>query len=349
MAKNHVLLIHGIGQHTKGWSTSWQQCLRDNAALFAPYHDDPASFDDDVEFAEITYDPVFESGYRQRWQGLAGALADTSLPPAVRTVLGELAQTDDARLPEFFWTHVLDGLLWYAVGQARQAVIATVATQVGKALKRAQEDEADVHILAHSLGTSVAHDTLLCLAAGKRTRNVFDPRLGGYRWASYVTVANVSRVMGALDSPSDDLGVDAFRPHSSRVQGGDLVGTFVNVRHPLDPFTFPRRFKPDWPTPPFWNLEPDRFDEPRLIHDLETQFDQPMVARTCLRLFTGRKALGSNAEMQAAWRRYDQKYGRSGGDLFGSIRQMFEPDAERLLGPGEMARFLMQYGKEVLS
>ncbi len=349
MAKNHVLLIHGIGQHGKGWSASWQQCLRDNAALFAPYSADLDAFDDDVGFAEITYDQVFEEGFRARWQTLAAAITDTGLPAPVRTVLGELAQADDARLPEFFWTHGLDALLWYTVGQARQAVIAEVGVQIAKALKKAQQDEADVHILAHSLGTSVAHDTLLCLAASKKTRNVFDPKFGGYRWASFVTIANVSRVMGALSTPSDDLGEDAFRPHGSRVQGGDLVASFVNVRHALDPFTFPRRFKPDWSTPPYWLIEPERFDEPMHIHDLETQFDHPLVARSCLRLFTGRKALGKPAEMTAAWRRYDQKYGKSGGDPFAGMRQQLAPDAERLLGAGEIARYLIAYAKAVLA
>jgi hypothetical protein len=339
MAKNHVLLIHGIGTHSKGWSAGWQQCLRENAELFDPYSDDPGAFDADVAFAEITYDQVFEQGFRQRWQSLAGALADAALPSAIRTVFSELAQSPDARLPHSVWTHGLDAILWYAVAQARQAVIAEVALQLAEALRRAQRDEADVHILCHSLGTSVAHDTLLCLAAAPDTRNAFDPKLGGQRWASYVTVANVSRVMGALASPSDDLDVAAFRPHNSRVQGKDLVATFVN----------PRRFKPEWPSPPYWPIEVDRFDEPAHIHDLETQMDHPLAARTCLRLFTGRKGIGSKTEMEAAWRRYDQKYGRSGGDLFGSLRGLLEPDAERLLGPGEFARYVIAYAKEVLA
>ncbi|HEX6812136.1 MAG TPA: hypothetical protein VF384_10975 [Planctomycetota bacterium] len=349
MAKNHVLLIHGIGQHAKGWSARWQSCVRENAQLFAPYDDDPAGFDADVAFAEITYDHVFEQGFRQRWQNLAGALDDASVPAPVRTVLSELSQSPDARLPAFVWTHSLDFILWYSFAQARQAVIAEVGLQIAEALRKAQREEADVHILAHSLGTSVAHDTLLCLAASPDTQNAFDPKHGGYRWASYVSVANVSRVMGALQSPSDDLDADAFRPHSSRVQGKDLVATFVNVRHQLDPFTFPRRFKPEWPSPPYWPIEVDRFDEPGLIHDLETQFDNPLAARTCLRLFTGRKGLGSKAEMDVAWRRYDQKYGRSGGDLFASMRRLLEPDADRLLGPGEFARFIVTYAKEMLA
>jgi len=349
MAKNHVLLIHGIGAHGNGWSAGWQQCLRENAELFDPYANDAKAFDADVAFAEITYDQVFEQGFRQRWQSLAGALADAALPSAVRTVFSELAQSPDARLPHSLWTHGLDAILWYAVGQARQAVIAEVALQLAEALRRAQRDEADVHILSHSLGTSVVHDTLLCLAAAPDTKKAFDPKLGGQRWTSYVSVANVSRVMGALASPSDDLAVADFRPHSSRVQGKDLVSTFVNVRHQLDPFTFPRRFKPEWASPPYWPIEVDRFDEPAHIHDLETQMDHPLAARTCLRLFTGRKGMGSKTEMDAAWRRYDQKYGRSGGNLFGSLRLLLEPDAERLLGPGEFARYVIACGKEVLA
>lgn len=351
MAKNHLFLIHGIGRHEKGWSdTTWQPCILENLKAFAPYTDmSPEEIDNDLHFFEVTYDAVLDKSYRQRWKELANAIADTALPASVRSVMQELRQEPDARLPEYFWTHALDAILWFSLKQARGAVIQNVAKQLTRGLKAAQLDGADVHILSHSLGTSVIHDTLLCLAAGTESATVYDPNRGGIRWKSLVTVANVSRVVGAMDSPSDDLDVDAFRSHFSRVQGGDLVQFFVNIRHALDAVTFPRRFKPDWETPPFWYVETDRYDELLNIHDFETQFDHPVAARRCLRLFTGIDSLGTADEMKALWRRYDQKYGQSAGGLFSRLHEFIGPDPERKLGPGELARYFVELRREVLA
>ena len=46
-------------------------------------------------------------------------------------------------------------------------------------------------------GTSVVHDTLLCLTDPKYTRGKLDPDAGGKRWDSLITFANVSRLLQA--------------------------------------------------------------------------------------------------------------------------------------------------------
>jgi len=349
MITNYVLLIHGMGDHTKkGWSKKWLECIEANAKLFAPYADGSRALSDDVKFIEIEYDSVFEQGYRQRWKNLAGALKDAALPSALKPALQEIAQVEDARIPEFAWTHLLDPLLWFGLKQARQAVIAQVNDQIGKHVKAAIAAKADVHILAHSLGTSVIHDSLLCLASEFPAS--FDPGRGGKRFKSLTTVANVSRFLNATDSPSDALSIGAFKPHESRVRPGDLVADFVNVRHTCDPFTFPRTFAPDWKTPAVAGISPDRFDELLNIHDLQTQFDHPIVARECLSRFTGRRTLGAKPEeMPAAWKRYEKRYGKSGAFAFQDTLKLLHPDANRDLGLGELARYLTSYVKEALA
>ena len=348
MANNYVFLVHGMGEHSAKWSERWQTCIANNAKLFAPYADGSAKLGDDVAFEEITYDEVFDEDYLSVWQDVAGAAASPMLPPAVQIVLEEIAQSPNAKLPAFFWKSAMDVVLWATFPQAREAVVAKVTDKLMAGIGRAQADGASIHMLAHSLGTSVIHDALLCGAAKPESAKVFDPKKGGFQWKSYTTVANVSRLLTASESPSDHLGVESFRPHNSRVRPGDLVGTFVNVQHVLDPFTFPRTFKPDWGNLAFWPERPDRYDELIHIHDLETQFDHPLVARRCLRLFTGRNNLGRPAEMDAAWHRYEQKYGRSGVAGFDELKALIEPDAERKLGAGELARYLATYAKEVL-
>lgn len=348
MPSNFVFLVHGMGEHAAGWSAAWQARLEENAKLFSPYFEGTRKLADDVEFVEVVYDSVFEKDYRQRWKDLAGALQDSALPAAIKPALSELAQVESAKLPEFAWTHLLDPLLWFGLGQARQAVIAKVNKELTKGAKRAQAAGAQLHILAHSLGTSVVHDSLLCLAAD--APKVFDPERGGKRWKTLVTVANVSRMLNATESPSDSLPTSAFRPHFSRVRPGDLVGDFVNVRHRVDPFTFPRTFAPDWTNPGVLTLEPDRFDELLQVHDLETQFDHPLVARECLRRITGRATLGAKPEqLDAAWKRYQQRYGKSGTFAFQNLSALLAPDANRDLGLGELARYLTTYAKEVLA
>ena len=348
-----VLLVHGMGRHpSNGWDASWRESIVENLRQYAPYSEKSAAEVEaqDLHFHAVGYDAVFEQGFRSRWNGLAGALADAALPLGMRRVLEVLQSDDDPREVDVFWHYLLDPLLWVSLGQARERVIASVAEELAKGAMGAQQRGERVHIIAHSLGTSVVHDTLLAMT--DRPDGAFDPDRSGLRWDSLTQVANVSRLLCAIRSPSAVLPVEAFKPHRSRVRpgAGGLVRRFLDARHRLDPFTFPRTFQPDWSRfggHTFRVLQ--RFDSPKGVHDFETHFDCPGVHLPCLRGITGRGTLGKSAEVEGAWRRYDLLYGRDVSLPLESLRLRLEPSTERELGIVDLADYLRRAAQVVFA
>jgi hypothetical protein len=307
MTGNRVFLVHGMGSHPPGWSEAWQQAFALAAGEFAPYAAGGRALADDVTFVEVGYDDVFET-YRARWHDLASALGDAALPAPLQPVFAALAQQGDGKVPAYFWTHLLDVLLWFGLAQAREAVIAAVAAQLVDGLVTAIDAGARAHIVAHSLGTSVVHDTLLCLTDPKYASGQLDPEVGGRRWDSLLTFANVSRLLQATRSPSSRLPASAFDPLTSRVNTGPngLLRDFVVARHRLDPFTFVRTFEPP-AAAGLSRFALRRYRDLADIHALETLLANPGVAAVCLRSITGDRAFGTDAEIAAAMPRYDQQ------------------------------------------
>jgi hypothetical protein len=161
---------------------------------------------------------------------------DTSVPFTVQAV--EQINSIEASLGQdkFFTTHWLDVILYYLTllcEPIRLKVAEAVAESVAKA------GGANVHILAHSLGTAVVHDTLaksygpdnLVATSGKVLNlSPVEHRLGGVHM-----VANVSRALQTF-----------IKVGSSIVRPGPLgcTSAFVEYRHKLDPITRIRPFDP---------------------------------------------------------------------------------------------------------
>jgi hypothetical protein len=137
---------------------------------------------------------------------------------------------------EFLYTHLLDVILYTTLLGAR------VRLEVGRRLGRVIADypTRKVHVVAHSLGTAVVHDTLDLLY---RENSSFSDGLPGldlvtHRLSSIWMIANVSRLMCSLTGQQHPYG-SVVRPGT-----GGCTNLFVNVRHELDVFTWFRKFDP---------------------------------------------------------------------------------------------------------
>lgn len=303
---NHVLLFHGMGTHAKGWSQGLVDAFTAAAKQFDPYKGQ-RDLAQDVRFVEVVYDDTLQK-VLDRWGKASGALTAAAggevLPNELLDVLTALEKQEKAGgdLASFLWTHVMDPALWCTHQQVRQRLIAALAPRLGEHLAAAIQAGAGVHLVAHSLGTSVVHDTLLCLTDPKLTQGVFDPAVAGYRWRSLTTFANVSTLLCAWTSPSAAHPGSAFWPPSSRVNStaNGLVDTFHDVRHALDPFTWPLRFQPTWSHGGYRAYEVQRYARLAELHDAENMIADPDVARPILRTLTGDSWLGTDPEMAAA-------------------------------------------------
>src|SRR5437868_3059677 len=214
-----LFLSHGMGNGAQptgapAWFTDIVTGLRVAAKPFA--HDKDLVLSSpkagQVLVVPLTYHPLFDK-IRAKWSEQSPSESGW-LP-----LLKGLAFSDPqvlAKLPgwvatagAFFWTHVLDVLLYRYVSELTVPIREEVATQIADAWHRADLDNGAntaVHFVAHSLGTSVLHDSIATLGADP----AFSP--GTHLIQSVVTCANVSSVLetnfpayASVDRPGDAM------------------------------------------------------------------------------------------------------------------------------------------------
>jgi hypothetical protein len=344
----HIFLVHGIGHHSEGWSKSWQDTFLDRLMTYSPFRgEDRADVQDVCQFVEITYDDTFE-GIRQEWSDLGKALTAVKSNLAFVSLLQHLDSTSPASSFEtFFWENMLDVALWFGFKEARSAVIANVVAQLTEELQQRlagtsavdRPNLSNFHVIAHSLGTSVIHDALVSLSRSKPTAPDYGTKL--FRFQNLVTVANTSLVMESPFDLDPNLPSDAYRALSSNVCPSTLKSrdavcrNYVNVRHELDPVTWPRMFDPisldpnDWKAPDYLQILESRFLDITHVHDLEHYFASPRVhVQVFRRIFgntVGGEDLGSADETTQALKVW-QAATIDGGDPAAEVRKLFDGD-----------------------
>jgi hypothetical protein len=249
-----LFLIHGMGAGARAasdpnWWTDVLAGLRRSAKTYKHDGDlvlrDPAP--GQVLVVPLTYHALFDD-VRAKWAALSPS--DTGWLPLVQ----QLAFNDPvatAKLPgwaqsagTFFWTHVLDVLLYRYVLEFTIPIRELVATQVAEAWTRADIDNdtnTPVHFLAHSLGTAVLHDSIAFLGRDP----AFGP--GTHRIASVVTCANVSAILENGFPPYGSID----RPVNAPPPPRGMTSAHFSFRHELDPIAeIVRPFRADehgWP------------------------------------------------------------------------------------------------------
>lgn len=282
-----LFLIHGMGAGARPsndphWHTDVVAGLRRNAKPFGhdkdlvlaspkagqilvvplTYH----QFFDDIRTKWLAQSPS-EVGWLPLLQGLA-----ISDPQALAKLPGWVATAG-----KFFWTHVLDVLLYRYVADFTVPIRDEIATQIAEAWHKADLDNGantDVHFVAHSLGTSVLHDSIATLAS--------EPSFGAgtHLISTIITCANVSSVLetnfGAYTSA--DRPIDAAPPPDG------MTAMQYSYRHELDPIAAVKAFRGDlhgWPASGYHDEVPIDVKDWN-VHGYSHYVDNPI---THLRLF----------------------------------------------------------------
>jgi hypothetical protein len=242
MSKHVIFLVHGMGDFAKGWSTDTQSHIK---ALYSAY--DIASsfpFDNFFRFEEITYNSRFDS-LRKQWRTDSAAVIEKLTEGGLqKSAAGDLAKLGavPGKEEEFLSTHVLDVLLYKFVPMVAEEA----RTIVGKRILETLLDLPDLDrprwsIIAHSLGTAVAHDSLHALY----TQGFGGRTLSGVTKADVLMmVANVSRL---LEEKKVDVYKSVVKPNALPAEG--VCRHYINAKHDWDPIPRPKEFKPldDWP------------------------------------------------------------------------------------------------------
>lgn len=238
---NHILfLVHGIGSHATDWAEAADgpaETLKSASRQYAFF--DAVDLESRVDLVSVHYDEVF-SQVIAAWRQNASAVNELDTSGVLKPALGWLANASEEK---FWWSHAADAVMYRFSLPYRQLVRTHVIKQLAERIDAAFDADgiALCSVLAHSLGTAVAHDSLHYLGTTEwgDAANPFNPI--HWRFQHVFMVANTSRLLG-----SNDPGIAS--PYTSIVRPGPLedpasyCGTYWNFRHEFDPVAIPRRF-----------------------------------------------------------------------------------------------------------
>jgi len=259
MSKQTVVIVHGMGSTTK-------QEFEDNFVLscenaFNLYDKlKGKNVRESFNIETFDYNEIFE-GVRKKMTSGSPTIKDfvssnkngataKALPGFVDSIDGIYDFISDDNI---FSTHWLDVLI-YRTTLFAEDVRVHFAKFLCDVIERKGDGTGDVHIVAHSLGTAVVHDTLAKLYVDdfpfKRKLDIEVPRklnLDGYRLSSVHLFANVSRVLESFV----DVDESVVKPGSGCTQ---YLNQYLNV---LDPIPRVKAFHPSrtdgWVSPDVWS------------------------------------------------------------------------------------------------
>lgn len=238
MAKHVIFLVHGMGDFAKDWSLTVQKQIADAYSAYGIAKVLP--FAESFEFKEILYNERFDK-LRKQWRDDSGAVLKTLKDGGLEaSALGKLAKAGGAAGAEdqFLSSHVLDVLLYRFVPMVAEEARAVVAKQIQDTVFTAEPRKWS--LIAHSLGTAVAHDSLHAMfsnAVGGKTL------IGITQAQVLMMVANVSRLL-------EEDGVDVYKSLVRPGTSESVCRHYLNAKHEWDPFPVPKEFRPlnDWPS-----------------------------------------------------------------------------------------------------
>lgn len=290
MQKHKIFLVHGMGKHAKNWSQPVQELLKECYGRYEGLRIIP--FEDNFEFVEIRYDGEFDD-LRKRWKqptdDVVGLMRKAG---AEETLVGTLAGWAQERDKDnFLNTHVLDVVLYRLITSVGEDVRSTVIEQIMDKLDPGT-DVLRWSVVAHSLGSAVAHDSLLELFT--RKKKGLRPEQHGMQ--VLMMVANVSRLLEDPDLYKYDVYRSIVRPSSDPADG--ICRYYLNARHDYDPIPVPKMFKPaeSWPDPQaradgrYTNLSLGIIEEAN-VHDFEHYLRNPTVHVELFRRLTSPKLI----------------------------------------------------------
>ncbi len=239
MNKPIVLVIHGMGTHALGdMKKEVSDGLNEAAANFGLEN---YKIENKVEFIEFNYSDFLDE-IRARDATHAASIAEHLTLLKGRglgaSVVEELTSFfSDFDEDEMLYTHWMD-VIYYGLMFWGEKIRVDCAKKLNDVLVTAHAENRGVHIVAHSLGTAVLHDTLAKLYRGDvdLTSTVTNLDIAKFSVKSIWMVANVSRLLNILNGIAD--------PNHSIVHSGTegCTASFYNVRNQFDPFTWLKKY-----------------------------------------------------------------------------------------------------------
>ncbi len=268
-----LFLFHGMGVHGSDWAKPVKDKLDEVAGRYEEFKGGKPALSKRVQYVPITYDHVFQdllAEWDKSATSLGNFISKNGIP--VKNVIDWLSGVS-ATESKFFWSHIVDVLLYrffeIKKAEVRTRVLNDIVDKLNEEMKNGAIVEASV--LAHSLGTSVAHDCLAYLGE-HAIGNSEAFMTGKFRFKNVFMLANVSRVLetnpAVYQSVMKPLSADPVRAYCER---------YYNFRHKFDPIPAVRCFKPEgWGSDYRFEGGLDHFHDFN-VHDYLHYLDHPAV------------------------------------------------------------------------
>lgn len=278
-----VLFVHGMGSFRAGWSKPAQEVLdrvaREHGYAFFKAQLPSAR----IRFAEWVYNDKFDDALKA-WSDLASEAA--AQPILQLDWMKELGTSRD-----FIATHVLDVAQWYFLEPKRNQIINALASEF------LAMDLRDTHVVAHSLGTSVAQRVLQAVGSGSYSG--WSSQMG--KLPSLHMVANVSRVLEDPKIPVYGGGSPSVvRPQLSPTDRDFFCLSYYAYHHVLDPFTWVKPFSAaPWKVDDYFDGAVRTTRALTQVHDLEHYLAAPELHIPLFRCLFGFNAVSPDEELRA--------------------------------------------------
>ncbi len=308
MTNKKLIVVHGMGTHDE--NSVEAEINGAFEVIFSRYSSlKNATPKDKFDLVPFQYNSFFED-YRKAITQSADVLEALSAVPGIFSEFADLERS--LAEDKFFNTHWLDVIL-YRYSLLSEPIRLELAAKIVESVKAV--GSSNVHIIGHSLGTALLHDTLAKLYGPEPTDTKLSntsQRLGGVH-----QVSNVSRLLQSFRK----VGASEVRPATG------CCSVFFEYRHKLDPFTKIKPFDPtdngEWISHDAWNasyrlIEPSSVTDAN-VHSLSHYLINPLVHLPLMRFLFGFRPL--KAEKDAALTQYLQ------GTLEGkaiALREAFE-------------------------
>ncbi|WP_406828351.1 hypothetical protein [Microbulbifer sp. ARAS458-1] len=294
MFKPKLIIIHGMGQHTAdSFKEEFVEGCRSAFSLYDAFRGtSPEHF---VEIIPVTYSDLVDD-YRLPVATSTGSFREaiesipeirTQLLPGAEAAFSAL-EKDDSNTP-LLKTHGLDAFL-YRYTRLGQIARERLGRAIAHAARTIHGGVQNVHVLAHSLGTAVLHDTLSQLYTPPPTlADLGNLDTSHHKLGSVHMVANISRLMESSIKVNQSL----VKPSNS-----GCMYNYREYRHRYDPITWAKPFNPkndgrwissgDWQFIAYKLLEFDEVtDEYGNTHKLHNYLNNPLVHRELFKLAFG--------------------------------------------------------------
>ncbi|MBR7800921.1 hypothetical protein [Undibacterium fentianense] len=251
-----VLLIHGMGSFAKApdqalgkFGESFVTSINTSLKEFEKFK--KKKITDYVDLVEFNYSVFFDemrNKMAKNGQTIQTRLAAIQGAGDISSLTATLIGLDkNFNSDSMFYTHWLDVIFYTTL--IGNSIRVSLGKQIAQLVNEYGQDK--VHVVAHSLGTAVLHDTLhLLYRPESDPENQFSNLdIGQHKLRSITMIANVSRILNHFNHLTS--------PYNSIVKPGSAgcTSSFFNVHHELDPFTWISRFSP--PQNGTWVTEAD--------------------------------------------------------------------------------------------